>query len=83
MRYMASDRRQRAWQAAARLLKQREEELREMTAEWEQGVVSFQTLINLKDEVHALWQFERDLFHKAFRSYPRRNGQQPSISSRL
>lgn len=42
-----------------------------MTARSEQGRVPLQTLLDLQDEVHALWEFERDLFHKAFPSVPR------------
>lgn len=64
--YMASDRHQRAWQAAARPLTKREEELRAATVQWELGLLPFQALIKLKDELDALSQFERDLFHKAF-----------------
>lgn len=30
-----------------------------MTAQWEQGVVPFQALICLKDEVYVLWDLER------------------------
>lgn len=63
---MSSDHHQRAWQAAARLLKQREEELRETVAQWEQGLAPFHTLMDLKKEVHALLEFERELFKKAF-----------------
>jgi hypothetical protein len=79
--HMTSDLHQRAWQAAARLLRQREAELRETTAQWKHGVASFQALIDLKDEVQALWQLERDLFHKTFQSPPRAPGQHPSHSS--
>lgn len=71
---MAAGRDQRAWQAAARLLKQREEELREITVQWGYGLVPFQALICLKDEVFALWQFERELFRKTLEGPPRSDG---------
>jgi hypothetical protein len=71
---MAADRHQRAWQAAARLLKRREEELREITARWEHGQVAFETVIRLKDEVYALMEFEREVFHRAFPGPPRSGG---------
>jgi hypothetical protein len=67
---MAADRHQRAWQAAARLLKRREEELREITARWEHGLAAFRAVISVKDEVYALWEFERDLFQKVFQGPP-------------
>lgn len=70
---MTADRKHRAWQAAARLLQRREEELRAVTARWQAGLVPFKAFVCLKDEVFALWEFERDLFHKAFPSTPRRS----------
>lgn len=68
---MSADRGQRAWEAAARLLKRREEELRDTTARWELGLVPFPAVIRLKDEVFVLWEFERELFYKVFHG-PRR-----------
>jgi hypothetical protein len=71
---MSSDRHQRAWQAAARLLSEREQKLREMAAQWQQGMVPFQALMELKDEVHALLDLERELFRKAFPGAPQFGG---------
>jgi hypothetical protein len=54
------------WQAAVRLLKEREQELVRAVQQWEAGNGTIEVLADLHEEVDALRALERAIFGKAF-----------------
>lgn len=66
MASLPTDDRKAAWEAACRLLRRREEELREKSANWRQRRLSPENFTDLKNEVAELSKLEQCLFRKAF-----------------
>ena len=66
MANLPTDDRKAAWEAACRLLRRREEELRDKSAKWRQRLLSSEDLTDIKNEVAELRELEQALFRKAF-----------------